>query len=186
MRYYPAMLDLRTRRVLIVGCGKIGCRKLVGLFATGAAITVIDAHADLEEIERQVAEKYAHRSEYLQEKKDFLENLVMIRRPYDTSCHQEILLASDMVFLCTNDGKLHDEIEAVTKMKGIWTLRSDRGDRSDFITPVAVEKEELVIALSTSGSSPSLARQAKERLEEWIRTIDTSKLKSLKEKRRKS
>lgn len=186
MRYYPVMLDLRGRKVLMIGCGKVGFRKLTGLFATGAQITVIDPNVgDASELSEQVSMHHRQRRAYKEEKDAFRERLTIYREAYELRLHKQILLASDLVFLCTDDLSLHGEVTEVTRQAGIWTLRCDRGDLSDFINPIVTEKEELMIAVSTSGSSPSFARQIKEKLEEWIRTIDTAALRTLKEKRRK-
>lgn len=170
----------------MIGCGKVGFRKLTGLFATGAKITVIDPNrCKVSELIEKISASFHERRTYEEEIHAFKERLTIVGERYEPKLHEHLLLDSDLVFLCTDDSLLHNEIAEVTKKEGIWILRSDRGDLSDFINPIVTEKEELMIAVSTSGSSPSFARQIKEKLEEWIRTVDTGALRTLKEKRRR-
>src|SRR5437762_1588423 len=41
MGYYPVFLDLSARRCVVIGGGAVGLRKLEGLLAAGAGVTVV-------------------------------------------------------------------------------------------------------------------------------------------------
>ena len=45
MRYYPIQLDIRNRPCLVVGGGAVGTRKVNGLLACRARVTVVSREA---------------------------------------------------------------------------------------------------------------------------------------------
>lgn len=48
MNRYPISLDLCGRKVLIVGGGRVACRKVKDLIEVGAEITVVSPNVDFE------------------------------------------------------------------------------------------------------------------------------------------
>lgn len=187
MRYYPVMLNLKNKNILLVGMGKVGFRKLKGLFGTQANITVITEQMKLtdKDMKAAIRERFGEKEDIALLMEDFFYRLKIVNKPFSMSEHKELLDQSEMIFLCTDSTALHKEIKKYTQEKKIWTLCCDRGDRSDFINPLTTEKDELVISVSTSGSSPTFAKKIKEELEQFLKTIDTSSLKTWKKNRRK-
>lgn len=192
MRYYPIMLNLEAKKVLIVGLGQIGLRKLTGLYGTGCELTVLTPK-DLkirQKIYEAVFRKISEETFYQESTEDafiraFVQNIRLIEEKFNTERHLSLIDESDVIFLCTNDPMLQAKLYDYAKNKGIWTLRCDDGASSDFITPIAVQKDELLIAISTSGSSPSYAKYFKDKIRELLKKTDTSMLKEMKENRRR-
>ena len=147
MDYFPIFLKLSTRPCLLVGGGEIALRKARLLLQAGATLTVLapTLGAGLAALAEQgalrhVAERFAPH------------HLVGMR------------LAVAATGLADVDQQVADAAEAA----GIWVNVVDDPQASSYITPSIVDRSPLVIALSTGGGAPVLARMLRERLESLI------------------
>lgn len=144
MAYYPVNLDVTDRACLVIGGGQVGARKVAGLLACGARVTVVGLAATppIREWARKGIIAYherAYRSDDL-----------------------------DGVFLvigATNDNVLNQHIHAAARERQVLCNIADQPALCNFILPAVVRRGDLVIAASTSGQSPALAKKLRQELE---------------------
>ncbi|MGE5554015.1 MAG: bifunctional precorrin-2 dehydrogenase/sirohydrochlorin ferrochelatase [Betaproteobacteria bacterium] len=143
-RFYPVMLDLAGVDCLVVGGGRVAERKVEGLLSVGARVTVIAPRATDGLAELARAGKIQHE-----------------RRPFasgDTAGYKLVIAATD-------DARLNAEVAGEARRRGLLANVVDCAPESNFIVPAVVRRGELVIAVSTGGSSPAQARRIREQLE---------------------
>lgn len=144
MNYYPILVDVDYKKIVIVGGGLVAAQKIASLRATKASIVVVSP------VLHDTLIPLAEEGVFTWLKKHF--------EPKDVDDAMLIFAATD-----------HTDVNvAVQEACQHWQLvnRVDEQQTSDFITPAIVRRGSLVIAVSTSGASPTLARQLKKDLEE--------------------
>jgi len=143
--YFPAFLNLREKKCIVVGGGDVALRKVKMLLGSGADVSVIslNLHPDLA---RLVKKKALHR----------------ISREY----HPGDLEGAVIVIAATNVKKVNDRVTQEAKRSGALVNVVDDPGPSDFIIPSFFRRKDLTIAVSTAGKSPALARKIRTILEE--------------------
>ena len=149
MRHFPAFLDLRGRPALIVGGGEVASRKLALLERAGAEVTVVAPRAAPPLRER------AARGELRLLCREFL--------PSD-------LEGAALVVVATSARASNRLIARHCRARGILVNVVDDAQASSFIVPAIVDRDPVVVAISTGGASPVLARRIRERLEASLPT----------------
>jgi precorrin-2 dehydrogenase/sirohydrochlorin ferrochelatase len=142
--YFPAFLNIRRKKCLVVGGGGVSLRKVNTLVSCGADVTVISSrvHQDL----MQLAKKKIIR---------------VIRRDYEPGD----LEGAFVVVAATDDKKMNRNIaEDAKKIQALVNVVDDPGP-SDFIVPSVLRRGDLIFAISTGGRSPALSRKLRTRLE---------------------
>ncbi len=142
--FYPAFLDLRGRPCVVVGAGEVAGRKVAGLIDAGARVTVIAAEATAELA--QLASDGA---------------IVWARRGYRVGD----LAGARLVIAATDDPEVNRAVAEEAEASNIPFNAVDNLELSTFITPAVVTRGDLVVAVSTGGRSPSMARKVRERIE---------------------
>ena len=144
MRYFPLFLDLRGRRVVIVGGGVIAERKFTLLAESGAAIRLIapTVTAGLAAALLRAPAEY---------------------RP--TEFDAADLEGARLVIAATDDAACNRAVAAAAEARGIWVNVVDDLELSTGILPAIVDRSPLVIAISSEGTAPALARLVRERVE---------------------
>jgi precorrin-2 dehydrogenase / sirohydrochlorin ferrochelatase len=148
VRLYPIMINLGDQRVVVVGGGSVALRKVSSLLESGALVAVIspDLTADL----RNLAD--AGQVEWVPER--FEEDL-LDRFP-----------DAVLVFGATNHREVNVKIHRAAVQRKIPCNVADVPDLCTFMVPAVITQGELLIAVSTGGSSPALARRIREDLEQ--------------------
>jgi precorrin-2 dehydrogenase / sirohydrochlorin ferrochelatase len=146
---YPLMVDVARLRVLVVGGGAVATRKVDGLLAAGGRPEVVSP-----EVSQALGETIAR------------EGLRWQARPYRTGDASTFRL----VFAATDRADVNGWIADDARAGGALVSRADEGGASDFHVPSHVRRDEVVVALSTGGASPLLARRVRERLEAAVAT----------------
>lgn len=146
-RYYPVLLDLAGKRVLVVGGGNVARRKIEVLLDHGAQVEVIahELNPALSELVEQGAVVYGGR--------DFSDSHL------------------DQVFLvvaATDDPSLNRRVSAEAQERGLLVNAVDQPSDCNFILPSVLRRGDLVVAVSTSGRSPAFARKVREDLERYF------------------
>ena len=157
MGYYPVLLDLAGRRCVMVGGGIIAERRVDGLIAAGARVTVISPR-----LTRSLAARAAEGR---------IEHDPREYRPGD-------LAGADLVFVATDTGEVTAAVAREARERGLWINAADDPARCTFILPALVRRGDLTVAVATGGSSPALARAIREELESYL-TDDYATLASI-------
>lgn len=155
---YPVMLSLRGRPVLVVGGGEVALRKIEGLLADGARVTVsapevapgIQALADRGELELR-------------------------RRP-----HRDGDVAGfSLVFAATDDRAVNARVSEEARRAGTWANVADDPELCGFHLPARVQRGALQLAVASEGGAPFVVRRLRQMLErrlgaEWTEWIDAA------------
>jgi precorrin-2 dehydrogenase / sirohydrochlorin ferrochelatase len=143
MGYYPIFIQMAGRRCLVIGGGRVAEGKVEGLLAADAAVTVVSP--DLSENLRRLFD--AGRIDWQQ-------------RAY----RQGDLAGFEVCMVATDDGAISAAVAAEGKRAGVWVNAADDPANCDFILPSVVRQGSIVVAASTGGGSPALARRLREEL----------------------
>jgi len=144
MTLFPLFADLRGRRVLVVGAGPVAARK-VGALLQASADVAVGAPALCPELAGLAAQGR-------------LRHLAGGFRP-------EWLDGAWLAVAATDDAALNDAVAQAAQSKRIFCNVVDDARRSSFQVPAIVDRSPLIVAISSSGSAPMLARRLRERLE---------------------
>ena len=144
MSFYPVFVQLEGKKVVVVGGGNVAYRKVLALLECGAAIHL--AGRELTSELEQMVEKGEIR---------FLGPEFRI----------EYLERAFMAIAATDDKDLNHHISTRAREKGVLVNAVDQPPDCDFIVPSILKRGDLLIAISTSGKSPALARRIRKSLE---------------------
>jgi uroporphyrin-III C-methyltransferase/precorrin-2 dehydrogenase/sirohydrochlorin ferrochelatase len=78
------------------------------------------------------------------------------------------LVGAAAVFVATGDLEADGEAQRAAKAAGVAVNVADRPQLSDFILPAIVDRDEVVVAISTGGTSPTLATLLRSRIEAML------------------
>ena len=145
MDFFPVNLSIRDRAVTIVGGGAVARRKCRSLLEAGARITVIAPRLDPRLGELRDQGLLAH-----------------IQRSYEPGD----LTGAFLVFAATDNAAVNRAVAEEAASRGILVSLADTPALGNFTMPSAVRRGALLIAVSTGGKSPALARLIREGLEE--------------------
>jgi precorrin-2 dehydrogenase/sirohydrochlorin ferrochelatase len=144
MKYYPVYLDLRERSCLIVGGGPVAERKVLSLLEAGADITVVSPSLTTKLQELSLSGKIDHICKTFEEKD---------------------LAGAWLVIAATGSLDVNSAIGKLCRKKHVLVNVVSPPEESSFIVPSVVDRGELLIAVSTSGSSPALSKKIRQELE---------------------
>jgi len=157
--YYPAFLNLKGKKAVVIGGGKVAERKILALLKTGADITVTSP-----EITKKIEkEKLKGRIKHItrQYRKGDLKNAFLV------------IAATD--YPAINERVSKDALCLVNVV--------DTPDLCNFIVPSIMNRGLLNIAVSSSGISPALSRSIRKELEKLYGPEFKDYLKTLKKMR---
>ena len=154
MGFYPIFLDVSRRRCVVIGGGPVAERRVEGLLAAGAAVTVVSQAIThrLEKLAKEGAVRY-------------------IARAYEAGDIEGF----DLVFVATDDGAANQAVFSEACSRAVWINSADDPENCDFILPAVVRRGELSVAISTGGASPATTRAIREELENYF-TPDYARL----------
>ncbi|MDL1956038.1 MAG: bifunctional precorrin-2 dehydrogenase/sirohydrochlorin ferrochelatase [Candidatus Desulfofervidus auxilii] len=144
MRYYPILLDLKGKNCLVVGGGQVAWRKIKRLLDCGAKVKVV-AREVLPELKEAIDKK----------------NVIYLGKEYKS----EFLKDTFLVIGATDDEELNQKLSIEANNINILCNIVDQPEKCNFIVPSVVVRGDLIIAISTSGKSPALAKRLRLRLE---------------------
>src|SRR3954470_21830447 len=121
---YPLFLDLRGRRVVVVGGGAVGSRRARGLAGAGATVVVVDPDPadDLPDTAEGVRRRFA-----------------------DDDLDRSVLAVA-----CTGDPEVDAAVAEAAERRGIWCVRADDADASPAWVPASTEIDGVQVAVSAS------------------------------------
>jgi uroporphyrin-III C-methyltransferase / precorrin-2 dehydrogenase / sirohydrochlorin ferrochelatase len=146
MQYFPLFANLRGRACLVVGGGEVALRKVRLLLAAGAAVTVNAPvlHASLDAWRREGR----------------IRHLPGHFRP-------ELLAGQLLAIAATGDPAVNRRVWAEGGRRGMLVNSVDDPAASSFIVPAIVDRSPLIVAVSSGGAAPVLAR----RLRQWLEAV---------------
>ncbi|TJY61097.1 uroporphyrinogen-III C-methyltransferase [Sinimarinibacterium sp. CAU 1509] len=145
--YYPAFLRLTGQRVLLVGGGEVAARKLRLLCRAQAQVQIVAVRLNAEVDAAVAAGDAAHLGPVF--------DPAMV-----TGCR--------LVVAATDDRELNRRVAQAADAAGVPVNAVDDIASSSFITPSIVDRAPLLIAISTGGAAPVLARRLRERIEAML------------------
>lgn len=147
MRYLPIFYDLRRGQSLVVGGGDIAVRKIDSLRQAGAAVVVVakTASAALRELATNG-------------------DIDLQLRAFSPDDLDDKLL----VIAATADDAVNETIAGLATARRIPVNVVDNPRLCSFIMPSIVDRSPVVVAVSTGGAAPVLARLLRARLETLI------------------
>jgi precorrin-2 dehydrogenase/sirohydrochlorin ferrochelatase len=137
-------VKLEGKRCLVVGAGRVGEPKIVGLIDTGACVHVIALEAS------DAVKAWAQAGKIRLE-----------LRAFSVGDLDGTLLA----VVATASRALNGSIYREAQRRGVLCNVVDDPEYCDFYYPAVVRRGDLQIAISTSGQSPSLAQKLRQQLE---------------------
>jgi precorrin-2 dehydrogenase/sirohydrochlorin ferrochelatase len=148
MALYPIFVEMKGRRILVIGGGHVSAEKVRGLLAGEADVTLVSPELNDELREHVEAGRIRH-----------------VGRAYQDA---DLDGGYELIMVATDDGAINAEVAAGSKKRGIWVNAADDQKHCDFILPSVVRKGKITLAASTSGASPALARRLREELDAYL------------------
>lgn len=147
MDFLPLFHKLQNRRVLVVGGGEIALRKARLLADAGGTLRVVspDVGSELRELVEQGAGE-------------------LLLRGYEAGDLQGVSL----VIAATDDVPLNALISEQAQALGIPVNVVDAPALCSVIFPAIVDRSPLIVAVSSGGDAPVLARLIRAKIETWI------------------
>jgi siroheme synthase-like protein len=142
--YYPILLNIQGRKCLVVGGGQIALRKAKTLLEHNANVEVVSP-TFCPELNQLAKDKViqAH------------------QRDYKT----EDLQGAFIAIAATDNVKTNKRVASEAGRQGVLVNVVDNPKNSNFIVPSYLKRGDVIIAVSTSGRSPALARKIKSELD---------------------
>lgn len=147
MNTFPLFFKLEGRKVLIVGGGEVALRKADLLSRAGACITILAP-----DISHEIRELLSDNKHELIEK----------------NYHKSYMSGARVIIAATDDETLNHEIHADATELNIPVNVVDTPPLCDFIFPAIIDRNPIVIGISSNGKAPVLARLLRARLETLI------------------
>ena len=144
MDYFPAFLQLRDKPCLLVGGGEIAVRKARLLLDAGATLTVVAPQCGA-----PMAELITRG------------NVRLLAREFRATDVAGFWL----VVSATNDAAVQTAVKQSADARGVFCNSVDDVANSSFITPAIVDRSPVVVAISSAGAAPVLARRIRAQLE---------------------
>lgn len=140
--FYPLYLNIKGKKCVIVGGGKVAYRKACSLRDAGADVTVISP----ETCPEMVNEK----------------GITLVKDIYNERSLDGALL----VIAATDDEVVNRRVSLDAGKRNIIVNVVDRPELCSFIVPSTIKRGGLCISISTSGASPALAKNIRKELED--------------------
>jgi precorrin-2 dehydrogenase len=144
MAYHPIFLNIDGKPCVVIGGGVVAERKISSLLDGGAKVTVITP-----EVTPGIDELFRSR------------RITLYRRLYEDGDLKGHLIA----YSATNRRGINRAVQGEARREGVLLNVVDDPGLCDFITPALVQRGALLLAVSTSGKSPAMARRVREQLE---------------------
>ena len=152
--YFPMLYNLENKKILLVGGGNVALHKLKILS---------EFHADVTVLAGEIAFDYDK----------------VIRKAFE----DKDVCNFDVVIGATNDKTVNAAVDRACKKRNIPVNIVDDRVRSDFIFPAVTVKENLVVAVSTMGASPTAAAKIRDEIEKNLADDIEEKIERLSQYR---
>jgi uroporphyrin-III C-methyltransferase/precorrin-2 dehydrogenase/sirohydrochlorin ferrochelatase len=144
MDYLPVFMNMAGRRALVAGGSLRAARKAELLLRAGAEVVVVAP-----DLEGEFAELAARGG--------------VVHRPGQLAA--DMLAGCGLAYGASDDETVNRQLYDLAVAAGIPVNIVDQPELCTFIMPAVIDRSPLMVAISTGGRSPALARLLKERLE---------------------
>ncbi|MBW2610357.1 MAG: bifunctional precorrin-2 dehydrogenase/sirohydrochlorin ferrochelatase [Deltaproteobacteria bacterium] len=144
MSYYPILVDLKEKKVIVVGGGTVAQRKVETLLEYDAVVHLMSRELT------PALQRYVEEGMIKFLGKEF---------------SGDVLDGAFLVIAATDDPEVNRRVSEFAKEKGLLVNAVDQPSDCSFIVPAIVKRGDLLVAVSTSGKSPALARRIRENLD---------------------
>ena len=146
MQNYPIFIDLKNQPCLFVGGGPVALRKIRLMMSAGAKVTVV-APIICEDLRKEFGEHIEHHA-----------------RPFV----DDDIDGFRLITAATSEPQINLRVSELAQAKNIPVNVVDEPELCSFITPSIVDRSPVLIAVSTGGGAPVLARILRSKLEAFI------------------
>lgn len=146
MDYFPIFLNIRERTCLVVGGGEVALRKVTMLLRAGAHVRLVAPTLN-DELRQLLTPPH-----------------VILQREFESTDVEACVL----VIAASDNQACNEQVSAAAQARNIAVNVVDNPALCTYITPAVVDRSPLLIAISSGGQAPVLARQWRERLEKLI------------------
>ena len=147
MQYLPLFFNIKAKKCLVVGGGDVATRKVKTLKSAGANVHV-------------VAPEFNHGLTEL-----LTQNSITVRQGEFTPADLEDVV---LIIAATNDTAINAHISALAQQNKIPVNVVDAPELCSFIMPSIVDRSPVMVAISSGGASPVLARLLRSKIETMI------------------
>ena len=140
----PIILDLRGRKALVVGGGRIAYRKALSLAEEGAHVTVVSPN---------FVDDFST-----------MPNSTLIKRTFEPGD----TLGFQLVITATGNHEVDQMIYDEANARGTWVNSADDPDRCSFYLAATHRDGNVIVAVSTEGKSPALASHLRNTIAEQL------------------
>ncbi|MGD9786570.1 MAG: siroheme synthase CysG [Sulfuricellaceae bacterium] len=147
MDFFPVFLNLRDRDCLVIGGGDVAARKVSML---------LEAHAKVTVVSPELCDTLAHHAA-----KGRIAHVAGRFSP-------DMVDKPALIIAATDDMDVNRQVSDLARERNIPVNVVDNPELCSFIVPSIIDRSPIVIAVSSSGVSPVLARLIRTRLETLI------------------
>ena len=144
MRYFPAFLDLAGRDCLVVGAGAVATPKVRLLLRAGAEVTVVAPAAN--DAVRALAQR---------------RDIAWRRRRFRGSD----VAGRSLIYATSGDAGVDESVSLAARRACVPVCVVDRPALSSFVTPAVIDRDPIVVGVSSGGTTPALARRIRAAVE---------------------
>lgn len=149
MPLFPLFINIKAKKVLVVGAGEVAARKIEKLLMFEPTIKVVA---------KQVGDEVAEWS------KDSKNKIELHQRAYE----DQDLEGIDFAIIAADDIELQKKLFTICTDKKIPINCVDSPDYCDFIFPALVVDGDVTIAINTGGKAPGLSRFLRQQIENFL------------------
>jgi len=147
MNYFPLFTRLKGVHCLVVGGGEVAARKIRLLLRAGARVTV-NAPLLCSELEQLAAE-----------------DCIIVQSGF----FEPVMIEDHrLIFAATNDNAVNKAVALAAEAADKFCNVVDNKALSSAIVPAIIDRDPVIVAVSSSGSSPALATQLRQTIEELL------------------
>jgi uroporphyrin-III C-methyltransferase/precorrin-2 dehydrogenase/sirohydrochlorin ferrochelatase len=151
MDYLPIFLRVQDRLAVVIGGGAVAARKAELLLKCGARVRLVapelTAAAQALLALHTVGERMSHQC---------------------ASFADHHLEGAVLVIAATDSDAVNAQVARVARARGVPVNVADDADTSDFILPAIVDRSPVIVAVSSAGTTPVLARRVREQIESLL------------------
>lgn len=163
--FYPMMVDIKDKKILIIGGGSVAHRKAGNFLDFGGSVLVVSPEFN---------------DGFYELAKEHEDNLTLIEDYYD----EKYVEGSFLVVAATSSREINEQVRACCQDNNILCNVIDSLEGSSYICPSIVNRDGLIVSVSTMGQCPFLCKKIREEIEDSYSKYDGEYMKLLGEARK--